>query len=118
MKTFISIALAGAASAAVVENDLKFMNYMSKFSKVYTTVEEYATRLALFLEREIIINESNADEANTYTLGHNNFSDWTDEEYKAILGGIPLERLEEAYEPEEIVNASCVDTNSSCAAWA
>lgn len=30
--------------------------------------------------------EINADPTNTFTVGHNKFSTWTDDEYKAILG--------------------------------
>lgn len=117
MKSYFAIALSGAASAAFVENDVKFLNYMAKWNKVYNTVEEYAHRLELFLEKEKFIAESNADSANTFTVAHNHFSDWTAEEFKAILGGIPQEHLE-GLEDEPIVEATCVDNNISCSGWA
>jgi hypothetical protein len=96
MRTFLALALAGAASATVVENDLKFMNFMAKWSKAYDTVAEFNKRLVIFMEKEAEIIAHNANTEFTFTLGHNNMSDWTEEEYRQLLGGIPAERLAEA----------------------
>jgi hypothetical protein len=116
MKSFLTVAFTGAASAAFVENDVKFLNFMAKWNKVYDTIEEFEKRLELFLEKEKFIIESNADPENTFTVSHNHFSDWTKEEFKAILGGLPEDRLEEV--EEEPVLGTCVDNNTNCAGWA
>lgn len=40
------------------------------------------------------IEEHNADVTQTFQLGHNHMSDWTQEEYKSILTYVPHERDE------------------------
>merc|ERR1719276_279944 len=69
MKSFAFAATMAAANAlSTVEFD--YMNYMAQYNKVINDVEEFAMRAANF----------------TYTAGHNQFSDWTEAEYKSILG--------------------------------
>lgn len=46
---------------------------------------EFNQRLALFEAKDAWIEATNAVEKN-FTVGHNQFSDWTAAEYKAILG--------------------------------
>ena len=93
MKSFAIAALASAA-AAISADELEFLNYAAKFNKVYEEIEEYALRLEQFIYWHKIINEHNStDRANNFwpfhdknfKLGHNQFSDWTDAEYAAIL---------------------------------
>ena len=83
MKTFLAAALAGAASASV--DQFKFMQYVSKFNKNYNTVEEFEMRMENFLRNEAEILKNEQDPESTYTMAHNHMSDWTQEEYKAIL---------------------------------
>jgi len=83
MKTFLAAALAGAASASV--DQFKFMQYVSKFNKNYSSVEEFEMRMANFLEKELDIIANEQDSESTYTMAHNHMSDWTHEEYKSIL---------------------------------
>jgi len=83
MKTFIAAALAGAASASV--DQFKFMQYVSKFNKNYASVEEFEMRMENFLRNEAEIIAHEQDTEATYTLAHNHMSDWTHDEYKAIL---------------------------------
>jgi len=53
MKTFITLALAGAVSAQYNSSaDVNFMNYLARFGKSYGTVEEYLFRMELFLAKE------------------------------------------------------------------
>ena len=91
MKSFAFAALASAA-AAISEDELSFMNYAARFNKIYEDVEEFAVRLERFIHWHRIISEHNStDGANglfhkNFKLGHNQFSDWTDDEYVAILG--------------------------------
>jgi len=84
MRTSFAIAaLVGAASAAT-ETESAFFNFITKFGKSYSTMEEYTFRFAEFADKHAFIQTHNASQ-NDYKLGHNKMSDWTDAEYKAIL---------------------------------
>ena len=87
MRTF-AIALFGAVASAKIESmmEYNFMMYVSEHSKVYETVEDFNYRQVLFAEKDAFINSVNEDPTSTYTAGHNQFSDWTKEEFDAILG--------------------------------
>ena len=61
------------------------MNYTAKFNKFYLQLELFEQRMSNFIRNDKIIKEHNATEA-SFTLGHNQFSDWTEEEYQKILG--------------------------------
>jgi hypothetical protein len=87
MRTILAIALAGAASAAS-ETESAFMAYITQFGKSYSTVSEYELRLEQFARNHAIILEHNSSDS-TYELGVNQFSDWTEAEYKSILTHIP-----------------------------
>lgn len=52
-------------------------------------MEEYEFRLRNFALKHAFIAEHNQIEENTYTVGLNHMSDWSDEEYSAILKAIP-----------------------------
>ena len=50
MKNFVALALAGAVSAQYNSAaDVNFMNYLARFGKSYSTVEEYLVRMELYL---------------------------------------------------------------------
>jgi KDEL-tailed cysteine endopeptidase len=59
---------------------------MSTFGLSYGTKEEYAFRLDIFTQKDVEYIKINADQENTFTVGHNQFSTWTSDEYKRILG--------------------------------
>jgi len=84
MKTF-ALALTATAVTAFSDMEFKFMNYIAKFGKVMENLEEFETRLAHFIKTETEIAAHNATEAN-FKLGHNQFSDWSHEEYRSLLG--------------------------------
>ena len=84
MKSFIFAVLASAA-AAISADELEFMNYAARFNKVYEDIEEFAIRFERFVYWHRVINEHNSTNGPNFELGHNQFSDWTDAEYKAIL---------------------------------
>jgi C1A family cysteine protease len=69
----------------MVEMDYKFINYVAQFGKSYATKEEYAMRLSQFALKEATILEENAAQS-SYVLAHNKFSDYTEAEYKKMLG--------------------------------
>ena len=85
MKSFAFAALASAATA-ISDRRLQFANYIARFNKVYEHIEEFAIRYERFVHWDKIIydhNYSNGPE--NFQLGHNQFSDWTNEEYASIL---------------------------------
>ena len=94
MKTFAAAALATFASATIgLEGfDMEFMKYVSKFNKRYGTIEEFAFRSDLFRKAAQEIEEFNARETGS-TMGHNEFSDWTDEEFDKLMGFLALDPI-------------------------
>ena len=84
MKSYAFAAIASAA-AAISADHLEFTNYAARFNKVYEDMKEYAFRFERFNHHHKLISEHNDTKAN-FTLGQNQFSDWTDAEYEAILG--------------------------------
>ena len=86
MKSFAFAALASAATA-ISADELNFLNYAARYNKVYEEIEEFALRLERFIHWDGLINEHNYSNASeNFQLGHNQFSDWTNAEYAAILG--------------------------------
>ena len=83
MKTFAAAAIIGAASA-ISEIESAFLGYITQFGKSYANMTEYNQRLEIFAFKHQYIQAHNA-EGHSYKLGHNKFSDWTEEEYNAIL---------------------------------
>lgn len=67
----------------IVERE--FVQHIAEFGKSYGTKEEYQFRLSLFAEKHAAIAEENSKNG-SYILGHNQFSDWTNAEYKKLLG--------------------------------
>jgi C1A family cysteine protease len=84
MRSF-ALALTFAGASALHQVELKYMNYLAKFGKNMNSLEEFDTRLELFTATDLDISEINAGN-NTWTAGHNQFSDWSEEEYKGMLG--------------------------------
>ena len=85
MRSFAFTALASAAMA-ISTDKLEFAKYAARFNKVYENVEEFNMRLEIFSYWNKVINEHNSIKGSNFSLGHNQFDDWTDEEYNAILG--------------------------------
>ena len=89
MRTFAAALVAGLVAATpMTDMEFKFINYVAKFNKSYGTKEEYAFRMEQFAAKELAIQEENASQ-NSYTLAHNKMSDWTHDEYRQLLGGLP-----------------------------
>ena len=83
MKSYALAALV-SVTAAIGVDELEFLNYAARYNKVYEEIEEFALRFERFTYWHKLISVHNATETN-FTLGHNQFSDWTDAEFKAIL---------------------------------
>lgn len=70
------------------EVDLHFTNFVTKFDKNYLSEDEYNFRKTIFADNLKIINEHNT-QGKSWTMGVNEFTDWTNEEYKKMLGYKP-----------------------------
>ena len=88
MKTVCLALCVVAASAAFTELtlDSKFENFKADFDKKYATAVEESAAKAAFVANDAIINEHNA-KGLSYWLGHNEFSDLTWEQFKALYVG-------------------------------
>ena len=93
MKTIAIIAIAAALAAGfyafyptqTLDADAAFMSFTQEFGRNYVSEAEYNFRKSIFNEQLRIVNEHNA-KGKSWTLGINDFSDWTNEEYKRMLG--------------------------------
>jgi len=69
----------------ITDDGMDYIRYVTKFGKVYTDLGEYGRRAAIYLENKAKIAEANARNDRGYKLGINKFSDWSKEEYRALL---------------------------------
>ena len=81
--------------------DYDFMRYVSQYSKRYETVEEFNARQEQFAETDAHIHRVNEDPSSTHKAAHNKFSDWTWEEFNAVLGLKDMPRGEYSADFEE-----------------
>jgi len=84
-------AIAGVAMCAPLGNsELKdvFSTFKADFQKLYADASEEAKRFEIFAENVNVIRDHNINKAATegYTMGINQFTDYTREEYRALLG--------------------------------
>lgn len=68
------------------DTSVDFLNHVAEYGLSYGTAEEYAFRQEIFAAKTAEYKEINADKNNTFTVGHNFMSTWTNEEYKKLLG--------------------------------
>jgi len=81
----VALTLAAAVSA-VETSTFEYMKYISEHNKSYDTLVEFNMRFSFWLERNQEIQEHNANESRTSSMGHNFLSDWTPAERKALNG--------------------------------
>lgn len=62
------------------------MQFISQRNRSYATVEEFQMRAKIFKDKLKFFKEHNSNPYNTHSVGINEFADWTDEEYFALLG--------------------------------
>lgn len=105
MKFTIASALLASAALAIEANDIDFIKFVAWFGKSYKNMEEFSHRAELYKNTIHFISEHNAEER-TYKLGVNHLSDWTEDEYKKLLGYRVGNRKKEApivkYAPYEL----------------
>ena len=106
MKSFATIASLGIYAFAF-EFDVRnfeYLNYMAKYNKMMVTdVEEFAMRAENFKYIDDFINKHNAS-GSSYEAGHNQFSDWTEAEYKQLLGRVGGRQIVKRYTEFETDN--------------
>jgi len=116
MKFTILAALAGVATAQIDLDDqsldlkTRFDAFKTQFSKVYSEDEEKAAFKA-FAKNDQKIQKYNSQDL-TYTLGHNEYSDMTEEEFNSVMlsGYNPNDDREKDYDyslsdPERVAAA-------------
>ena len=85
MKSFVGAGLVAAAASALDQVYLDYLNHIARFGRQFSDEREFGQRLMRFMESDNHIRKVNASDA-SYKAGHNQFSDWTDDERKAMLG--------------------------------
>jgi len=66
--------------------DFNFIKHVSEHNLSYATVEEFNARKEIYAAKEALFEEINNDPANTFTVGHNQYSTWTQGEMKRLTG--------------------------------
>ena len=72
----------------------RFMNWVAENGRNYGNLKEFKDRFATFLENHQRISDINNKPGMTSKVGHNKFSDWTEEERKAYLTYKPKETFQ------------------------
>ena len=86
-----------------------FISHMNRFGLTYGTQEEFDFRFQLFQKKDAVIQKINSDADNTFRVGHNKFSTWTDAEYRRLLGAKVSSQELEAVELDETGIPTSVD---------
>lgn len=92
MKTVAVLAVVAALAAVYFcnfktesENDVIFNQFINNYGRNYANEEEYNMRRHIFMQQLKKVEEHNA-KGLSWTLGVNEYSDWTNEEYSQLLG--------------------------------
>ena len=86
----------------------EFATYCTEWGKTYGTREEYGFRFAMFLASKKQMAIHNNQNGHGSTVGYNQFSDWTKEEYKKLLGYKPEEEI--IMDSEKLDDSNLADT--------
>jgi C1A family cysteine protease len=65
--------------------DFRFISHVATHNLSYATVEEFEARKGIFMENDSFIEDINSQNL-SWTAGHNQFSTYTEFEYKQMLG--------------------------------
>ena len=66
--------------------NLLFMRHVAEYNLTYASLAEYSEREAIFIQRNEAIELENAKPENTFTVGHNKFSTWREDELAIMRG--------------------------------
>jgi len=103
------LALAAGVNAWMSESQYQYLfaAYMEDYGKVYENTDVLAQRYNAFKSNVAYINQRNTENI-TFTLGINQFTDLTNEEYRKLLTRPQSNR---ARAPEEVVDISALPNN-------
>ena len=73
-------------SERITEEEMMYMKYVTEYGKSYGTKAEFEFRLDQFKQTMAKMAAHNEDNAAKSTVGLNQFADWTNAEYKRLLG--------------------------------
>merc|ERR1719225_1249522 len=91
---------------AITQSHFEYINYLAQFNKEVSNADDFNFRHAIFQAVNAYITSHNNTES-SYKLGHNQFSDWTHEEYRSLLG------LREGLQQENVVVFNAENTPES-----
>merc|ERR1719183_1144207 len=66
--------------------ETEFQAYTAKHGKSYGTKEEYKFRLGIYARSKKVVEKYNSQNVDGAALGLNHMADWTEDEYKKLLG--------------------------------
>jgi C1A family cysteine protease len=89
--------------------DYRFIHHVAQMNLSYATMEEYDARKNLFLARDAMFEEMNANPENTFVVGHNEFSTWTDFELDKIRGYVAFTGVSTGETEDTVPNAAEVN---------
>ena len=89
--------------------DFKFIAHVATHNLSWATVEEFNARKELFAAADAEIERINAQEGNTFTVGHNHMSHWSPMERKRLLGYREWTSEEDAIVENNTPNAASVN---------
>ena len=87
---------------------MAYMKYVTEWGKSYGTKAEFVFRMEQFKKTMAKIAEHESNDAHRSQVGVNQFSDWTEAEYKRLLGYKPAETVS-AEEPELLDTSNLED---------
>ena len=82
---FLGMNMCDNTTAIDTAVEQSFIEHLAAFGISYGTKEEYSFRLSLFNDKDAEYKKINAEQS-SFTVGHNQFSTWTKDEYKKLLG--------------------------------
>ena len=87
-----------------------YLGYVGAYEKDYKDNSEFIDHFGMYLDNDDYINECNynaehTDEHDPVICGHNQFSDWTEDEYLGMLGYVGNESEEEDYSDSDDANS-------------
>ena len=89
--SILTLALATAVSAGYLSDSEmfnQFTGFQERFDKKYTTDDEFNDRFTIFQKNLNAIVEHNLDLTQNFTMGVNQFTDMTPEEFKVHVSGL------------------------------
>ncbi|DBA03706.1 TPA: hypothetical protein N0F65_004123, partial [Lagenidium giganteum] len=109
-----SLLVACLASLAVAKTpqdyEKQFEEWMARHHMSFDDIREYAKRLEVFIDNDLFIEEHNQRLGRSFTLGHNEYSHLTFDEFQSMKKGLklPADYVEKrlAQIPQTKVNAS------------